>query len=62
MLVCTGALFVLVFSIPGTAVADPCPETELARIQCPNRPGYRAYVCQDHHGIITVHNHCIRPE
>jgi hypothetical protein len=63
MLVGVGAaLFFMVFSIPGTALADPCPETELARIVCPNRPGYYIFVCQDHHGIITAHTHCIRPD
>jgi hypothetical protein len=63
MLVGTGAaLFVLVFTIPGAALAHGCPETELARVVCPQRPGYYTYVCQDHHGIVTVHSHCIPPE
>lgn len=56
------SLFLLVFSVPGTAVADPCPETTLAKIICPNRPGYYIHVCQDHHGLISAHAHCIRPE
>ena len=49
----------LVFSIPGTAFAH-CPETELARIVCSLNGSGRIYVCQDHHGIITVHHHCPR--
>ena len=53
------ALFLLVFSIPAVAYADPCPEGEVARILCPGGVG-RIYVCIDHHGIITVHNHCPR--
>jgi hypothetical protein len=56
------ALFLLVFTIPGTALADGCPETLVAKIFCPNRPGYYTYVCMDHHGFISVHTHCIRPE
>ena len=51
------ALFILVFSIPAVAYADPCPETELARIKCPTGTE-RILVCQDHHGVITVHVHC----
>ncbi|HEY7874639.1 MAG TPA: hypothetical protein VIG64_05910 [Actinomycetota bacterium] len=47
----------LIFSIPGLAAADPCPETELARIKCPTGTE-RILVCQDHHGVITVHVHC----
>jgi hypothetical protein len=51
-------LFFLIFTIPGIALAD-CPETELARILCPGGGG-RIFVCQDHHGVVTVHHHCPR--
>ena len=57
LLAAGAALFVLVFSIPAVAYADPCPETELARITCPVGEG-RILVCQDHHGVITPHVHC----
>ena len=52
------ALFLLIFTIPGVALAT-CPETELARVMCPGGGG-RIYVCQDHHGVVTVHHHCPR--
>ena len=55
------ALFFIVFSIPGTAVADPCPETTVVTIECPQRHGYFIYVCIDHHGIITVYSECFPP-
>lgn len=62
MLVGTGAaLFFMSFSVPGTAVADPCPERTLATIACPERHGYFIYVCQDHHGVITVYSECFPP-
>lgn len=51
---------VLVFTTPGVAAADGCPQRELARVICPNGVGY-TYVCQDHPGITYVHSHCFPP-
>jgi hypothetical protein len=54
-----GSLAVL--ALPGgVANADPCPQEELARIQCPTSTE-RIYVCRNHPGIITAHAHCLPP-
>jgi hypothetical protein len=57
----SASMFLLNITVAPPASADPCPETEVARIACPIDPSKRIFVCQDHHGVITAHQHCIVP-